>query len=102
MAAYVLIPGAGGSASYWSRVVVVIEQDDARPEGDAVFGTPCSFTPWPARVRVLAGADDRFFPVDFQRRIASERLGVTADVRPGGHLIALAQPQAVASYLLGA
>lgn len=73
--------------------------DDARPESDAVFQTPCEFAAWPERVRVLAGADDRFFPVEFQRRVAKERLGVDADVRPGGHLIALAQPGLVADYL---
>jgi pimeloyl-ACP methyl ester carboxylesterase len=75
--------------------------DSAREESDAVFTSPCTFTSWPDRVRVLAGADDRFFPAEFQKRIATERLGVTADVRPGGHLIALAQPQRVAEYLLG-
>jgi pimeloyl-ACP methyl ester carboxylesterase len=74
--------------------------DDARPESDAVFASRCTFTAWPERIRVLAGADDRFFPVDFQKGVANERLGIDADVRPGGHLIALAQPQAVADYLL--
>jgi hypothetical protein len=46
------------------------------------------------------GADDRFFPADFQRRVANDRLGVDADLRPGGHLIALANPSRVAEYLL--
>jgi len=44
--------------------------------------------------------DDRFFPADFQRRVAKDRLGVDADLRPGGHLIALANPSRVAEYLL--
>jgi pimeloyl-ACP methyl ester carboxylesterase len=74
--------------------------DDARPESDAVFGAPCTFTSWPDQVRVLAGADDRFFPADFQVRLARERLAIDADIRPGGHLIALAQPRVVADYLL--
>jgi pimeloyl-ACP methyl ester carboxylesterase len=74
--------------------------DDQHEEADAVFGTTCVFRSWPERVRVLVGADDRFFPADFQQRVAKERLGVDADVRPGGHLIALAQPQGVADYLL--
>jgi pimeloyl-ACP methyl ester carboxylesterase len=75
--------------------------DSTREESDAVFATPCVFSSWPERVRVLAGADDRFFPVDFQKRIATVRLGVDVDVdvRPGGHLIALARPQDVAAYL---
>jgi pimeloyl-ACP methyl ester carboxylesterase len=51
-------------------------------------------------VRVLVGRDDQFFPVDLQRRIAADRLGVEADVIPGGHLLPLARPRRVADYLL--
>jgi pimeloyl-ACP methyl ester carboxylesterase len=72
-----------------------------RPEADAVFGSVCDFDAWPpVPIRVVAGADDRFFPVEFQQRVARERLGVEADVLPGGHLIALSQPAALARYLL--
>lgn len=74
--------------------------DDHHDESDAAFATPCVFTAWPTRTRVLVGADDRFFPADFQARIAKERLGLDIDVRPGGHLIALACPEVVADYLL--
>lgn len=49
---------------------------------------------------MLTGASDRFFPLDFQRRIARERLGMDPDVVPGGHLLALANPEGVANYLL--
>jgi pimeloyl-ACP methyl ester carboxylesterase len=67
-----------------------------------VFGSVCDFGTWPqVPIRVVAGADDRFFPVWFQRRLARDRLGVEADVLPGGHLIALARPSALASYLFG-
>jgi pimeloyl-ACP methyl ester carboxylesterase len=77
--------------------------EDGQQESDAVFGTRCMFTSWPtARIRVLVGADDRFFPVDFQQRVARDRVGIDADVRPGGHLIALARPELVAGYLLEA
>jgi pimeloyl-ACP methyl ester carboxylesterase len=69
-------------------------------EADIAFTTPCVFAAWPDRVRVLVGADDRFFPAEFQTRIANERLEIEADVLPGGHLIALAQPQRVADYLM--
>jgi pimeloyl-ACP methyl ester carboxylesterase len=76
--------------------------DDPQEEAETVFSSRCTFTALPeVPIRVLAGADDRFFPVEFQRRVATERLGIPADVRPGGHLIALAQPQVVAEYLLG-
>jgi pimeloyl-ACP methyl ester carboxylesterase len=72
-----------------------------RAEADTVFGSPCEFGAWPAvPIKVVAGAQDRFFPADFQRRVARDRLGLTADVLPGGHLIALSQPRALADYLL--
>jgi pimeloyl-ACP methyl ester carboxylesterase len=72
-----------------------------RPEADIAFESVCDFTAWPAvSIRVLAGADDRFFPVSFQRRVARHRLGVEADVLPGGHLLPLVQPRQVADYLL--
>lgn len=70
-------------------------------EADAVFASTCDFTAWPtAAIQVAAGADDRFFPAGFQRDLARSRLGVTADVLPGGHLMALSQPAALAEYLL--
>jgi pimeloyl-ACP methyl ester carboxylesterase len=74
-----------------------------RPEADAVFGSACEFSRWPdVPIKAVAGRDDRFFPVEFQRRVARERLGLAADVLPGGHLIALAQPAALTDYLLAA
>jgi hypothetical protein len=72
-----------------------------RSEADIVFGSVCDFEAWPAiGIRVLAGDDDRFFPVGLQRRVSRDRLGVEADVLPGGHLLPLAQPRLVADYLL--
>ena len=72
-----------------------------RREADAVFGSVCSFEAWPSvPIRVVVGADDRFFPVEFQRTLARDRLRVEADVLPGGHLIALARPLGLAKYLL--
>jgi Alpha/beta hydrolase family len=74
-----------------------------RPEADAVFGSACDFATWPpVPIRAVAGADDRFFPVGFQQALARDRLGIEADVLPGGHLIALSQPARLARYLLGA
>ncbi|GAA3862619.1 alpha/beta fold hydrolase [Leifsonia kafniensis] len=72
-----------------------------RPEANAVFGSTCDFVEWPSiPVRVLSGRDDRFFPLDFQRQVARDRLGIEPDVVPGGHLVALANPRGVADYLL--
>jgi pimeloyl-ACP methyl ester carboxylesterase len=72
-----------------------------REEADAVFGSVCDFEAWPqVPLHAVAGRSDRFFPVGFQRRLARDRLGIEADVLPGGHLIALSQPAALADYLL--
>jgi len=70
-------------------------------ESEAAFASPCDFTAWPdIPIRAVAGRDDRFFPAEFQRRLAKDRLGVDADLLPGGHLIALAHPEPLADYLL--
>jgi pimeloyl-ACP methyl ester carboxylesterase len=80
--------------------------DDAWARGepqqsDAVFGSPCTFKAWPAvPTRVLVGRDDRFFPAGFQRRVARERLGISADEMPGGHLLALSQPAGLSERLV--
>lgn len=72
-----------------------------RPQSQAVFESVCDFAGWPPiPIRVLVGNDDRFFPVGLQRRVARERLGVEADVIPGGHLLPMAQPRLVTDYLL--
>jgi pimeloyl-ACP methyl ester carboxylesterase len=42
---------------------------------------------------VIQGADDRCFPLEFQRRVVRSRLGLEVEVMPGGHLMALSQPE---------
>ena len=77
------------------------EMANGRDEAEIAFTEPCAFERWPdVSTHVLVGRDDRLFPADFQVRVARERLGVTADVRPGGHLMALADSRGVAAYLL--
>jgi alpha-beta hydrolase superfamily lysophospholipase len=74
-----------------------------RDEADIAFAEPSPFTRWPdVATIVLAGRDDRFFPLEFQRRIARERLALEARPLPGGHLNALSRPDAVARALLTA
>ena len=81
--------------------VAAAGESHVRSEANAVFESVCDFEEWPGiAIRVLAGSGDRFFPLDFQRRIARERLGLEPDVMPGGHLIALSNPDGVANYLL--
>ena len=70
------------------------------PEADIAFGQPCAIERWPdVPTRVLAGRDDRFFPLEFQRRIAGERLGAGVDSVPGGHLVALSRPAELTDQL---
>ena len=72
-----------------------------REEADVVFGEPCRFDRWPdLPIHVLAGRDDRFFPIEFQRRIARERLGKEVEDIPGGHLVALSNPEGLTKRLL--
>jgi pimeloyl-ACP methyl ester carboxylesterase len=70
-------------------------------QSDTVFGSPCTFKAWPTvPTRVLVGRDDRFFPAEFQRRVARERLAISADEMPGGHLVALSQPAELSTRLV--
>jgi pimeloyl-ACP methyl ester carboxylesterase len=179
---FVLVPGAGGDASYWHRLVPELERlghralavdlPAADPEAglaadaDTVVGTvpttsgeqPAAVVlvarsmgghqartpgdrteaffhdvpadvaavaqaepfepsgrlledPWPldrwsdVPTRVLAGRDDRFFPLEVQRRVAAERPGLPVDEVPGGHLVALSRPveraERLVAYLTG-
>jgi pimeloyl-ACP methyl ester carboxylesterase len=76
-------------------------ESQQRPQAEIVFGEPCRFASWPSvPIRVIAGRDDRFFPVDFQRRVARERLQLEVDEVPGGHLVALSNPEGLVKQLL--
>lgn len=74
---------------------------DTGADVDGVFAQPWPLASWPqVPTRFLQGSDDRFFPPEFQRRIARERLGMDAiDEMPGGHLLALSQPTELAARL---
>ncbi|WP_203696834.1 alpha/beta fold hydrolase [Catellatospora coxensis] len=64
-----------------------------RDQSERAFGDRCEFEAWPSvPIRVLAGRDDHLFPAEFQRRVAHERLGVEAELVPGGHLAPLSHP----------
>ena len=81
--------------------VAVSGEDHQRPEVERAFETPCDIDAWPdVPTRVVAGADDRFFPLDLQRRVARDRLGLDVDVVPGGHLAALSHPAELTAYLM--
>jgi pimeloyl-ACP methyl ester carboxylesterase len=83
--------------------IVAAGEPYQQPEADEIFESVADFVAWPSvPIRVVAGREDRFFPVAFQQRVARERLGADTDVLPGGHLIALSQPVDLARYLLQA
>ena len=48
---------------------------------------------------VLIAREDRFFPADFQRRVATERLGLVPDEMDGCHAVALSHPRQLADRL---
>lgn len=69
-------------------------------QSDAPFAAPWPLDAWPdVPVHVLHGRDDRFFPLEFARRLAAERLGAPVEVLPGGHLLALSRPVELADAL---
>lgn len=63
------------------------------PQSGTPFEKPWPLEAWPdVPTRFLQGRDDRFFPVEFQREQARDRLGIGIDEMPGGHLVALSRP----------
>jgi pimeloyl-ACP methyl ester carboxylesterase len=75
----------------------------SRPEPsicDTPFEQPWPLDRWPdVPTRVVAGSDDRLFPLELQRRVTRERLGLDVDVMPGGHLVALSRPEELVERL---
>jgi pimeloyl-ACP methyl ester carboxylesterase len=61
---------------------------------------PWPLAAWPdTPTRVLAGRHDRMLPLDLQRRIAGERLGLEVDEIDGGHMVAMSHPTELADRL---
>jgi pimeloyl-ACP methyl ester carboxylesterase len=109
--AYAEAIGRGADAEFDLRVdffhdvppEVTEEAFAAAPQGGppaAVFAQPWPLTEWPrVPTHFLQGREDRFFPLDFQRRVVKERLGLDVQELPGGHLLALSRPQELADAL---
>jgi len=67
---------------------------------DTPFEQPWPLQRWPdVPTRVIAGSDDRMIPLDFQRRVTRERLGLDVDAMGGGHLVALSRPNELVDRL---
>jgi pimeloyl-ACP methyl ester carboxylesterase len=83
--------------------IVAQSESHAREQSEAIFAAACTFEAWPeVAIHVIAGRDDRFFPIAFQRRVARERLHVDVEELPGGHLVALSNPRGLVELLLAA
>ena len=69
---------------------------------DTLFSEPWPLRAWPdVPTHFLQGRDDRFFPLEFQRRVVGERLGIPVEDMPGGHLVALSRPAQLTERLEG-
>ncbi len=78
----------------------VFSQPEPRQSGRP-FADPWPRAAWPdVPTQVISAHDDRFFPLPFQQRVSRERLGLEPEVIPGGHLVALSRPEALAEALL--
>jgi pimeloyl-ACP methyl ester carboxylesterase len=83
---------------------LALKAESARHVPDQQLGPmqdPVPITRWPdVPTRVVAAADDRFFPLEHMRRQSLDRLGIEPDTIPGGHLALLSQAPALVERLL--
>lgn len=71
-----------------------------RNQSGTPFERPWPLEKWPdVPTRFLLCREDRFFPAEFQRRVAREGLGITADEMGGGHLPMLSRPVELVDHL---
>jgi pimeloyl-ACP methyl ester carboxylesterase len=71
-----------------------------RDQSATPMETPWLLEKWPdVPTKVLLCRDDRFFPLEFVRRVARDRLGIVADEIDGSHCVALSRPKDLAERL---
>jgi len=71
-----------------------------RRQSDTPGKDPWPLPAWPdVPTRFLLCRDDRVFPAEFMRRVARDRLGLTADEIDGSHCVALSRPAELANRL---
>lgn len=81
-------------------VVAKLMEQGTPEQSFAIFGRPWPLTGWPnVPTRVLLGENDRLFPVRMMRQLTRDRLGLTPDEIPAGHLMAFSRPDLVAIKL---
>ncbi|NUR70344.1 MAG: alpha/beta hydrolase [Hamadaea sp.] len=81
---------------------ITAEATSRTPTGpsERLFTQPWPLSSWPdVPTTFLQGVDDRFFPLEFQRRLVRRRLGLDVVEIPGGHLGALSCPESLANHL---
>ena len=81
----------------------LLSEGDSRDEGKS-FEDPWPLERWPdVPTRVIAGARDRLFPLEYMRRLARDRLGLDeVTVVDSGHLPALCRPEELTRAILAA
>jgi pimeloyl-ACP methyl ester carboxylesterase len=81
--------------------IVAASAEHVRSQSGRPFGDPWPLMDWPAvATRCVIGRFDRLFPLEFQRRVVPERLGITPDEIDSGHLPALSRPEELTGLLL--
>jgi Alpha/beta hydrolase family len=69
-------------------------------QADKPFGEPWPLAAWPdVPTGAVVGRHDRLFPEGLQLAYLHDRLGIAPTVIDGGHLLALANPEALAAEL---
>jgi pimeloyl-ACP methyl ester carboxylesterase len=80
--------------------VVAAAPAHERQQVSVEWDQPWPLDAWPdVPTKVLIGRDDRFFPPEFQRRVAGERLGIVPDEIDGPHAVTLSHPKELADQL---
>lgn len=82
-------------------VLAVVMAHGEPQQTDKIGEQPCPFTAWPdIPTRFILCRDDRFFPADYLRRVARERLGIESpDEIGGGHCPAFSRPRELVDAL---
>src|SRR5215218_3767715 len=71
-----------------------------RPQSGRPFESANTAIAWRAiPLGVIAGTRDRFFPIEFMRRLSRERAGVEPVAIDAGHLLALSKPEELAGAI---
>jgi pimeloyl-ACP methyl ester carboxylesterase len=92
--------------TYYHDVPRELAEQALRKERDhpsaAAMNAPWPLDAWPdVPTRFVLGNQDRFFPAEFLRRLARERLGTVPDEIAAGHCAALSRPKELADLLAG-